>query len=176
MNLINLVTNTYPCDLYQVRQDNPNVSFSNTPTDEDLAPFGYANVHPTPQPEIDNRTQRIDGESYQEVEGRYYQQWSVRAATGEEISDYDLKHGPQPDWKSFATDAMTDEDVNSMLSTLLTQSPGLYGGIVVGLGQAGQGDPRMFTTSWAILMNTGLVSPSVMQTLQNLFTTYNIPA
>ena len=176
MNLINLTTDEYPSSLYQVRQAHPNVSFSSDPSDEDLAPFGFANVHPSPLPEYDYRTQRVvEGDPQADSDNIHRQTWVIRDATPGEITDYDTAHLPPPDWKGFATEAMSNTEVNSLLGSVLAQSPGLYGGLTVGLGQASQGDPTMFTSSWAYVMNTGLVSISVINLLQSLANQYNLP-
>ena len=100
MNLINLTTSAYPASLWQVRQDNPNVSFPAMPSDEDLAPFGYANVHPTPQPTCDHRIERIE-EAAPAVDayGTWQQVWNLRAATAEEIAGYDAQFVAAPDWQ-----------------------------------------------------------------------------
>ena len=93
MTLLDLLTNTYPCNLYQVRQANPNVSFPATPTDEDLQPFGYVNVHPTPQPIYDQRTERIEEATPEpDADGSYRQKWAARPATADETAAYDIAH------------------------------------------------------------------------------------
>jgi hypothetical protein len=175
MNLLNLTTNEYPSSLYQVRQENPNVSFPVNPTDEDLAPFGYANVHPTPQPDYNYRTQRIEESPPEPDDNNVYRQtWSIRDATAQEIADYDTSILPPPDWTGFAMEAMVNTEINSMLSAILAQVPGLYGGLTVGLGQAGQGNPHLFISSWGALVNTGMVTPSTMEVFQELSSKYNI--
>ena len=100
MNLINLTTSAYPASLWQVRQDNPNVSFPAMPTDEDLAPFGYANVYPTPQPTCDHRSERIEEAAPAvDADGTWQQVWILRAATAEEIAGYDAQFVATPDWQ-----------------------------------------------------------------------------
>jgi hypothetical protein len=110
MNLINLLTNAYPVSLYEVRQANPNVSFPVNPTDEDLAPFGYANVYPTLQPtEYDPRTQRIEEATPEpDPEGIYQQQWTIREATEQEIAAYDEANRPAPNYSGFYNDLIAN--------------------------------------------------------------------
>lgn len=161
--------------MWQVRQANPNVSFSANPTDDDLRPFGYANVNPVPQPEVDWRIQRVEETLPEESGGVYYQQWSIRNATEQEIYEYDNAHLPAADWKGFATEVMVNTEVNSLLSTVLSQLPGIYGGLTVGLSQAGQGDPSMFMTSWDYLVNMEMVDQETISLLQSLANKYNLP-
>ena len=100
MNLINLTTSAYPASLWQVRQDNPNVSFPAMPSDEDLAPFGYANVHTTPQPPCDPRIERIEEAAPAvDADGIWQQVWTLRTATAEEVANYDAQFVAVPDWQ-----------------------------------------------------------------------------
>lgn len=105
MNLINLKTLEYPRSLWQVRQANPNVSFPAEPTDDDLAPFDHANVHPSPQPtEYNQRTQRVEEGTPILIDDRYQQVWQLRPATQEELAAWDVAHAPEPDWERFQED------------------------------------------------------------------------
>ena len=100
MNLINLTTSAYPASLWQVRQDNPNVSFPAMPSDEDLAPFGYANVYPAPQPTCDQRIERIEEAAPAvDADGTWQQVWNLRTATAEEVANYDAQFAAAPDWQ-----------------------------------------------------------------------------
>lgn len=173
MNLINTLTLDYPCSLWQVRQANPNISFPSEPTDEDLSPFGYANVHPSPPPtEWDQRTQRLE-EAPPETNGNgvYYQAWILREATPEEIRSWDLAH-THADWKGFTDEVMLNPLINSTLLNLLQSYPGAYGGLVVGLGQAASGSPELFISSLKKVIN--LIDITTLDMLRELSQKYNL--
>lgn len=89
MNLLHLPTRDYPISLWQLRQAHPNVSFAAQPTDDDLAPHGYANVLATPAPTEtrEQRAQELPPE--QGDDGAWRQAWELRDATPEELASWD---------------------------------------------------------------------------------------
>jgi hypothetical protein len=153
MNLFNLKTNEYPSSLWQVRLAHPNVSFPSSPTDEDLAPFGYANVYPTVQPtEYDPRTQRIDEATPAlDADGIYHQQWAVRDATDDEIADYDLATAPAPDWAGFAVALILDPPIQAWFNAL---PQAIANGLSIGLNEVSKSNPGMFLRLWSELTPT----------------------
>lgn len=76
----------------QIKQAHPNISLPRSPTDAQLAPLGYAILHPTPRPEGDVVTQ---GEPEQGEDGLWYQTWEVRDFTEEELEE--LRQAAIPD-------------------------------------------------------------------------------
>ena len=176
MTLLNFLTNAYPVSLYEVRQANPNVSFPANPTDEDLQPFGYINVHPTPQPSHDPRTQRIEGPTAApDAEGVYRQQWAVRDATAGEIAAYDEANPPAPRWVEFGGAVQASVLINQLLGTALQQVPALGLGLGVGLGKAADGDARVFISSWAIANAMGMVSAALLEEVTGLAEQFDLP-
>jgi hypothetical protein len=174
MTLLNLTTSDYPCSLWQVRQANPNVSFPANPTDEDLAPFGYANVQLTPQPSYDTRTTRMEEAAPEpDAEGIYRQQWTVRPATDEEIAAYDAANAPQPEWMEFGIELAMHPGVTALYAAI----PGpVANGLSIGLSEAGKGDPRLFAGLWGRLMATGAIQPELLSGIAALAAQHHLPA
>ena len=147
MNLINTVTLEYPCSLWQLRQKHPNVSFRADPTDEDLAPFDHANVHPTPQPtDYDARTERVEEATpAPDADGIYRQQWDICAATEAEITAYDRAHAPAPDWAGFAVALILNPLIQAWFNAL---PQAIANGLSVGLNEVSKSNPGMFLRLW----------------------------
>lgn len=66
---------------YNFRKANPNVSFPAMLTDAILAPFGYAVLNPTPQPEFDSWTQELSDGTPEQRDGKWYQTWMLTPVT-----------------------------------------------------------------------------------------------
>ena len=64
---------------------------------------------------------------------------------------------------------------NLMLAAVLQAAPGLYGGLVVGLQQASEGDSRVFLSSWQAAYAMDLLTPELITTVQELATEYDLP-
>lgn len=173
MTILNLITNKYPCSLYEVRQANPNVSFPANPTDEDLAPFNYINVHPTPQPSCDQRTERIEGPTAEpDADGVYHQAWTIRPATTEEITAYDLANAPEPDWMEFGIDLAMHPGIADLYAAI----PGpVSSGLTVGLNEAGKGDSRLFSGLWQRAIATGAIEPELLTEIADLAIQHHLP-
>lgn len=90
---------TWPYDLGQLRRDNPNVSFSNYPSEEDLAPFNCYPVLPSEIPVYDQRTEQVEQTYPEQVDGTWRQIWRVTARTAAEVAAYDEANRPAPDWQ-----------------------------------------------------------------------------
>lgn len=118
MNLINTVTLEYPRSLWQLRQENPNVSFPTDPSDEDLAPFDHACVQPSPQPEHSPRTERLEEGVPAQQDGTWHQTWTVREATEAELADYNRAHAPAPEWREFAIALILLPETSEFISSL----------------------------------------------------------
>lgn len=166
MNLINLTTDEYPTSLYRVRQANPNVSFPSDPTDEDLAPFGYANVHPTPQPtEYEPRTQRIEEVTPElDADGVYQQQWSIRDATTGEIASYDEANRPAPDWVAFKLLSQSSPEFKDIITQALVSDPVNALGLQTELNEVMHGaDSRPFFAALSSVFNSVQPDPAVIR-------------
>jgi hypothetical protein len=195
MTLLNFLTNAYPCNIQQVRQANPNVSFRDNATNEELAPFGHANVTAAPQPTPDPRTERLENPTAEpDGAGGYRQRWTIRNATTEELAAYDEANRPAPDWPGFQTQLLQSEafaaariGARQILDAELPTAEGLrqqrllraatalsdIGAVV--LAAASQNDPGLFIGAWMILRQANLVSPEVAAGMAQIATAYHLP-
>jgi len=82
---------------------------------------------------------------------------------------------PTPRWVEFSAAIMAMPAINVMLGAVLQAAPGLYGGLVVGLQQASEGDSRVFLNSWHAAIAMTLVSEELITTVQGVATEYDLP-
>jgi len=81
---------TYPYNVGKLRRDNPNTSFPKRIPDDMLAGWGVYPVTFTAQPDIDDRTQKVEQEATPTlVDGSWTVGWTVSNKTAEEIQEYD---------------------------------------------------------------------------------------
>lgn len=127
-------------------------------TDEEITAAGFTG--PFTEPPYDPATEQLDW-----VDGAYV------------VSPLPPQPPPipQPRWVEFSSVLITNLEVNAMLSTVLQTAPGLYGGLVVGLQQAAQGDDRVFINSWKATCELGLCSDSLIGVVQTAAAENNLP-
>jgi len=82
---------------------------------------------------------------------------------------------PTPRWVDFSAAIMAMPAINVMLGAVLQAAPGLYGGLVVGLQNASEGDSRVFLNSWRSAIAMTLVSEELIATVQGVATEYDLP-
>ena len=82
---------------------------------------------------------------------------------------------PTPRWVEFSAAIMAMPAVNVMLGAVLQAAPGLYGGLVVGLQNASEGDSRVFLNSWHAAIAMTLVSEELITTVQGVAGEYDLP-
>ena len=82
---------------------------------------------------------------------------------------------PTPRWVDFSAVIMALPAINIMLGAVLQAAPGLYGGLVVGLQQASEGDSRVFLNSWNASYAMELITPALITTVQELAAEYDLP-
>jgi hypothetical protein len=82
---------------------------------------------------------------------------------------------PVPRWVDFSSVMMSLPSVNLMLGAVLQNAPGLYGGLVVGLQNASEGDTRVFLNSWNAGYAMELISPELITTVQEIAGEYDLP-
>ena len=82
---------------------------------------------------------------------------------------------PTPRWVDFSAIVMSLPAINVMLGAVLQAAPGLYGGLVVGLQNASEGDSRVFLNSWNAAFAMGLLSAELITTVQQLAAEYDLP-
>jgi hypothetical protein len=83
--------------------------------------------------------------------------------------------GSNPRWVDFSAAIMAMPAVNVMLGAVLQAAPGLYGGLVVGLQNASEGDSRVFLNSWHAAIAMMLVSEELITTVQQIAGEYDLP-
>ena len=82
---------------------------------------------------------------------------------------------PTPRWVDFSAAIMAMPAINVMLGAVLQAAPGLYGGMVVGLQQASEGDSRVFLNSWHAAIAMTLVAEELITTVQQIAGEYDLP-
>lgn len=80
-----------------------------------------------------------------------------------------------PRWVDFSAIVMSLPAINIMLGAVLQAAPGLYGGLVVGLQNASEGDSRVFLNSWNAAFAMGLLSAELITTVQEIAAEYDLP-
>jgi hypothetical protein len=80
-----------------------------------------------------------------------------------------------PRWVDFSAAIMAMPAINVMLGAVLQAAPGLYGGLVVGLQNASEGDSRVFLNSWHAAIAMTLVSEELTATVQGVAGEYDLP-
>jgi hypothetical protein len=80
-----------------------------------------------------------------------------------------------PRWVDFSAAIMAMPAINVMLGAVLQAAPGLYGGLVVGLQNASEGDSRVFLNSWNAAYAMGLLSAELIGTIQGIAAEYDLP-
>jgi hypothetical protein len=83
--------------------------------------------------------------------------------------------GSNPRWVDFSAAIMAMPAINVMLGAVLQAAPGLYGGLVVGLQNASEGDSRVFLNSWNAAFAMGLLSAELITTVQGVAGEYDLP-
>ena len=154
--------------LYSIRQQRPaplpfrirlSNGFTRTEpasfTAEEIADAGY--VGPYTEPAYDAATEQLLW-----VDGAY-----VIEALPPPI--------PTPRWVDFSAAIMAMPAVNIMLGAVLQAAPGLYGGLVVGLQNASEGDSRVFLNSWHAAIAMSLVSEELITTVQEIGGEFDLP-
>jgi hypothetical protein len=80
-----------------------------------------------------------------------------------------------PRWVDFSAAIMSLPAINVMLGAVLQSAPGLYGGLVVGLQNASEGDSRVFLNSWNAAHAMRLLSAELIITVQEIAAAYELP-
>ena len=80
-----------------------------------------------------------------------------------------------PRWVDFSAAIMAMPAINVMLGAVLQAAPGLYGGLVVGLQNASEGDSRVFLNSWNAAFAMGLLSAELIGTVQEIGGEFDLP-
>jgi hypothetical protein len=176
-DLIRLDPFRWPYSVQQLRLDEPSRSISVSPRAEELAHYNVfrfnevvALVEPPP---VDPATHRLEQVKPAEIDGVLTQQWDVIELTPEEReAHYRQTHPPR--WIEFWA-ALPDE-VDELLNTAGAVKKRLEHGLSVGLGQAAQGDSRVFIGAWQQAKSLGLIPPELVAGVQELAVAFDLPA
>ena len=161
----------YQATLDALRQEFPNCSFPIEPTAEDLAPFNRFFVTPIPAPSCDPRTERTEHNATLTADG-WQQTWTIRPATDEEITVYDLANAPEPDWMSFGIELTTHPGIAELYAAI----PGpVANGLSIGLNEANKGDPRLFSVLWQQLLTSGAITSELLSDITSIANEYHLP-
>lgn len=130
----------YPVTLNEIRQANPDVSFPAEPTDESLAPFGYAVVHDSPQPAFDPSIEHVVENTPIFDGAKWIKQWRVEPLPPEPvptvISKLGLKYALGAQWPTVRNAIMADPALKEdwELTTSLHRNSPLVNGTAAALG------------------------------------------
>jgi hypothetical protein len=80
-----------------------------------------------------------------------------------------------PRWVDFSAAIMSLPAINVMLGAVLQSAPGLYGGLVVGLQNASEGDSRVFLHSWHAAIAMTLVSEELITAVREVAGEFDLP-
>ena len=150
--------------------------------------YSYRNQRPAPLPQrirMPDGFTRTDSSTYTQEEIQAagftgpYTEPSYNPSTEQLLwvnGEYVIEElPPVPRWVDFSSVMMSLPSINIMLGTLLQNAPGLYGGLVVGLQNASEGDSRVFLNSWNAAYAMGLISPELITTVQQIAGEYDLP-
>jgi len=124
-------------------------------TAEEIQAAGY--VGPIPEPAYDPQAEQL--------------QWNGNAL----VVVTKEPETPPPQWEEFLSTVMLDEEINNLLATLLSNSPGLYAGLTLGLQEASKGAYQFFINTWQAAIKKNFISSDLIVHAQNIATTFNIP-
>ena len=80
-----------------------------------------------------------------------------------------------PRWVDFSAVIMSLPAINEILADVFKTAPGLYGGLVVGLQNASEGDSRVFLNSWNAAYAMGLITAELIVTVGEIAGEYDLP-
>lgn len=163
----------WPYSLNQLRQDEPTKSFSSSPSDRELEAFQFIYPEAAIAPDPDPAAEKVAEVQPLEINGQWVQQWEVVALTVDEAAAYYRATHP-PRWIAF-NEALPG-DVNTLLQHAQSLDHRLYGGLMVGLGKAADGDSRVFLGAWQKASAAGLIPPEMVAGLQSLAAAHDLPA
>jgi hypothetical protein len=128
--------------------------------------------HPSPPHPATPATERTEHDPTLTADG-WQQAWTIRPATDEEITAYDLAHQPEPNWMAFGIDLASHQGIAALYAAI----PGpVANGLSIGLNEAGKGDPRLFSGLWQRVMAAGAIQPELLTDIADLAVQHHLPA
>jgi hypothetical protein len=163
----------WPYTIDKLREDNPNVSFPNNPTPEDLEPFSVFIVHSTDRPQCEDPRLQIVEESTPEFsDNKWQQSWRIRNASNTEIELYDMAHQPLPNWAAFKFEFLINEKINHFVMTKLENYPLIKLSMTTWLLLDNYDN---FINLWKEIKNIMIIDQNVMNEILNISKLYNLP-
>lgn len=158
----------YPYSLFQLRVENPNISFPVYPSEDDLKPFHCFFVIPTEPPILENpRIRRIsESDPVQNSDGKWEQTWTTRDATEQEIAEWDTINNPppQPDWVAFKLLSQSSPEFKNIITQALISDPVNALGLQTELNEVIRGyDPRPFYAALSSVFNSVEPDPAILR-------------
>jgi hypothetical protein len=80
-----------------------------------------------------------------------------------------------PRWVEFGTAVMVDAAVNQMLGSIVQTAPGLFGGLIIGLQKAADGDPLAFLKAWTACRQMKLIDKQLAKSVQAIAAEHDLP-
>lgn len=116
----------WPYSFQQLRQDEPQLSISASPHAGEIASWQQLDPPITiiayqsaiPAETTDPRTERIEEAEPVETPDGWFQTWTYRPATPDEIAAYDLAQLPPPQWREFAIALILLPETSTFLGSL----------------------------------------------------------
>jgi len=105
------------------------------------------------------------------VEGWY---WFGSLLEAEQF--FDVNGATASQWVQFGITVMADPAVNAMLGALFQSAPGLYGGLIIGLQRASDGDFTVFLNAWNGSRQIGAVTAELATSVASMASQFNLPA
>jgi len=163
----------WPYSFQRLRIDEPQLSISYDPHAGEIAswltldpPIIIIKPQVTEPPAHDPATHKAVEVMPVEIDGQWQQAWELQELPPPPIV---------PRWVDFSAVIMALPAANAMLGAVLQAAPGLYGGMVVGLQQASEGDSRVFLNSWNAALALGLISAELIVAVQEIAAEYDLP-
>jgi len=181
----------WPYFLSQLRADEPQLSISLNPHDDELAamaaldpPVLVSRVEEVAPPAVDPRIKRIERDRPVKTNGKWRQRWKVRDASPDEVAAYDKANAPKPDWARFKLALLLDPSnpnpsstaVNTSLVTAFPITTAAVLGLSAALAKAELGDPADFALCWSAVQAAAPLPANVLSGLLSLANTCNLPS
>jgi hypothetical protein len=105
------------------------------------------------------------------VEGWY---WFESLLEAEQF--FNVNGATASQWVQFGITVMADPAVNAMLGVLFQSAPGLFGGLIIGLQRASDGDFTVFLNAWNGSRQIGAVTAELATSVASMASQFNLPA
>lgn len=153
--------------LAQFAIDYPNVSMRADPTPEHLEPYGILVGEVLPQPEYNERTQVLDRNPPELIDGRWVIGWSERAATPGEIPR-------EPQWSEWG-ESLLLPDIRAVSLQINQNAPDIASSLTFGVLNAENDQGAKFLRVWKIALATMPSIAPIVPRMQELAQAHQLP-